>query len=364
MKRILSIDGGGIRGVFAIAVLERIEAILRERFREERPDFVLADYFDFIGGTSTGAVIAALLSRGNSVRAIREHYERLGPMVFRRKPLWQSWRSFYGSAEFAAFLRELFTGPDGTLMTLGSDQLRTALMLVMRNGTTGSTWPITNCPEARYNRRGSGGRQSNLDLPLWQLIRASAAAPSFFPSERISLPCGDGRTMDFEFVDGGVSAYNNPALAMFLAATLPAYAMNYPKGADRLFLCSVGTGSLLDRYAPGELGRINVLGGALRTLRGLMETVSEEQDKLCRLLGTCIHGAPIDREFGDFIRAGRGDFLYCRYQHQYTEEEKRRCREETGTWKPFGLDDLASIPHLRQVGERYAAETVAEAHFP
>ncbi|MEM6916215.1 MAG: patatin-like phospholipase family protein, partial [Verrucomicrobiota bacterium] len=68
MKRILSLDGGGIRGVFTIAILERIEALLREHYKDSKPGLVLADYFDFIGGTSTGAIIAALLSKGLSVR--------------------------------------------------------------------------------------------------------------------------------------------------------------------------------------------------------------------------------------------------------------------------------------------------------
>ena len=92
MKRILSLDGGGIRGVFTIAILERIEEILRARYADEKPGFVLADYFDYIGGTSTGAILAAMLGKGLSVRAIRESYETLGPIVFRRKPFWQSWR--------------------------------------------------------------------------------------------------------------------------------------------------------------------------------------------------------------------------------------------------------------------------------
>jgi uncharacterized protein len=51
----------------------------------------------------------------------------------------------------------------------------------MRNVTTDSPWPVTNNPYAKYNARNRADR--NLDLPLWQLVRASTAAPVYFPPE-------------------------------------------------------------------------------------------------------------------------------------------------------------------------------------
>ena len=58
--------------------------------------------------------------------------------------------------------------------TLGSEKLRTLLLLVMRNATTDSPWPISNNPYARYNDRAR--KDCNLNFPLWQLVRASTAA--------------------------------------------------------------------------------------------------------------------------------------------------------------------------------------------
>jgi hypothetical protein len=365
MNRLLALDGGGIRGIFSVAVLEHIESLLRKRFAAEKPGFVLADYFSFIGGNSTGAIIAAMLAKGMSVRAVRESYEQLGPIVFRRKPFWQSWRSFYGTEAFTQLLKENFDESPGTPMTLGSKKLKTWLMLVMRNGTTGSTWPITNYPEARYNRRNpDDGMPTNLDIPLWQLIRASAAAPAFFPTELVKLHSLDGQEQSFEFIDGAVSPYNNPAVAMYLAATLPAYEMNMPTGVDNLSICSIGTGRLPIRYAPGELGHVNVLGGGLRALKGLMDSVCVEQDKICRVLGKTVCGASIDGELDQLTEGGLEQFLYCRYQHNFTDEEREQCRRETGSSSPFELDDLASIPKLLEIGRRYAKETVKEEHFP
>ena len=68
--------------------------------------------------------------------------------------------------------------------TLGSDKLKTVLMMVMRNATTDSPWPVSNNPFAKYNQRvrddGSSRDDCNLDIPLWQLVRASTAAPVYF----------------------------------------------------------------------------------------------------------------------------------------------------------------------------------------
>src|SRR5689334_3545271 len=60
-KKLLAIDGGGIRGVLALEVLQKIEDLLREDSGDQ--SFRLADYFDYISGTSTGGIIATCLSR-------------------------------------------------------------------------------------------------------------------------------------------------------------------------------------------------------------------------------------------------------------------------------------------------------------
>jgi patatin-like phospholipase/acyl hydrolase len=63
-KKLLAPDGGGIRGVITLEVLLRLESMLAEQHGSDK-DFVLADYFDYIAGTSTGAVIAAGLAKGD-----------------------------------------------------------------------------------------------------------------------------------------------------------------------------------------------------------------------------------------------------------------------------------------------------------
>ena len=68
----------------------------------------------------------------------------------------------------------------------------------MRNATTDSPWPISNNPYAKYNERSR--LDCNLALPLWQLVRASTAAPTYFPPEVVVVG-----NREFIFVDGGVT---------------------------------------------------------------------------------------------------------------------------------------------------------------
>src|SRR5690606_21044181 len=175
--RLLALDGGGIRGMITIEVLAEIERLLqRELGRGD--DFVLADYFDYIGGTSTGAIIATGLSLGMRVDRVRRFYVEHGRSMFDKASVWRRLRYRFEGRKLTEYIqREV-----GAETTLGDPRLRTLLMLVMRNASTNSPWPISNNPRAYYNRRDRPGNpSSNLDLRLWQLVRASTAAPTYFP---------------------------------------------------------------------------------------------------------------------------------------------------------------------------------------
>src|SRR5262245_7547103 len=69
----LALDGGGIRGLITLGILEEIERLLRQQLGRG-DDFRLCQYFDYIAGTSTGAIIAAGLARGLSVRELLDFY--------------------------------------------------------------------------------------------------------------------------------------------------------------------------------------------------------------------------------------------------------------------------------------------------
>ena len=78
-KRILSLDGGGIRGILTLEFLKAVESLIKARFGEKT---LLCDYFDLIGGTSTGSIIAAGLACGMTVDALQALYRNIGASVF------------------------------------------------------------------------------------------------------------------------------------------------------------------------------------------------------------------------------------------------------------------------------------------
>ncbi len=369
-RRILSLDGGGLRAFFTLEVLARIENLVRQRLGQ--PDAVLADYFDLIAGTSTGAIIGAFLAWGLSVATIQEHYHQAARLMFQRyrNPLQWLLRARYDEDPLTHYLREFFLEPDGSEAALGSARLRTLYLAVMRNVSTGSAWPLCSHPALKYNA--TDRADSNLRIPLWQLVRASTAAPTFFAPERIAV---GGR--DFRFVDGGVTPYNNPALIAALMATEPAYGVRWLTGEQRLYVLSVGTGRSRVRYANQGRERWNWQGSLPivvgKTIAAMIDGATQQQDFLCRLLGRCLYGAPIDREVGDLIPLTREDplssvselperkFSYVRYDTDFSESGFAAILTRYGGAVP--IDVPALIPHFETHGRTYALEKVREEHL-
>ena len=171
-RTLLALDGGGIRGLIAVQVLAEIERQLQET-SGRGDDFVLADYFDYIGGTSTGALIATTLALGMRVAEIRRFYHQSGQEMFDKASLLRRYQYKFRDDQLARLIQEVV----GAETTLGSDRLRTLVLLVLRNATTNSHWPLSNNPQATFNQ-GGPGTPSNLQLPLWRLLLASTAAPT------------------------------------------------------------------------------------------------------------------------------------------------------------------------------------------
>lgn len=359
-KKLLALDGGGIRGVLSLAILAALESHLRERYT---PDYVLADYFDYIGGTSTGAIIAAALSFGRSVSDITREYEILGPRIFKRRLLPLRLRSLYRDGPLTDELEAFF----GKGRTLGDPDLRTLLLLVMHNSVTDSVWPLSNCTQARYNRADRYLKKPsdrNLDLPLTTLVRGSTAAPVYFPPQEL-LVGGN----PFLFQDGGVTPFNNPALLMFLMATLPEYGLGWPVGEDALLVVSIGTGAAAAVH-PGLIARkVNLVFQAKNLASVFMNGASVSQDMLCRSLGRTRRGDEIDREFGDRLEAtgvtGKSAFSYVRYNADLSSKALREAgitdpREQERLRK---LDAVASMPKLQELGSRVGATIDLEHDF-
>ncbi len=360
MKRILSLDGGGIRGVFSLEILLRMETLLREW--SGKPDMVLADHFDLFAGTSTGAIIATCLCWGMSVESILELYLKFGKTMFTPVPWYRPIKkmlvSRYQAKPLSEFLQKVFSndGDGNDPALLDSDRLRKGLLVVVRNLTNGSAWPLTNNPEACFNNQCLP--DCNLKIPLWKVVRASTAAPVYFDPEEIVL-----NKKPYLFVDGGITPYNNPTMIAGLTAVLPCYNMNWETGPDKIRIVSVGT-MRFSSGLPSEAQRLWLGYNAESIPTALMDGVAWQQDFLARCLGECIHGEKLDSEIGDLVGAklgGRSWFSYVRYNKSYSLQAMRELLAERSNLA--ALDAVHAIPALQQVGKAYAAENVRLEHL-
>jgi len=305
-RKMLAIDGGGIRGLISLGILKRLEEWLAPV--SGASNFRLCDFFDYIAGTSTGAIIAAGLARGMSVQQLITFYENSGRDMFEKSRLDKRLVSFYAADPLRVQLRKVFnTNEDGTYdqnapdKDLSPESLRCLLLVVTRNVTTDSPWPVSSNPDARYND--PSRRDCNLRIPLWQLVRASTAAPIYFPPEILKWDPSDP-FKTFTFVDGGMTPYNNPAFLLFRMATHPMYRLDWKTGEKDLLLISVGTGVANDPIFKSNINIASNLAGIPGTL---MHGIQIDQDINCRVAGRCTYGDLINRALRDLTCPEAGD---------------------------------------------------------
>jgi patatin-like phospholipase/acyl hydrolase len=362
-RRLLACDGGGIKGIITLEILKKIEADLAKMTGQGK-DFRLGDYFDYIAGTSTGAIIATGLAVGMSVKELTDFYIQSGPMMFEKEKLLGRLKRWYTAEPLKKQLQSVL----GRNTTLGSRNLRCLLMIVTQNATTGSPWPVTNNPFAKYNDLNRP--DCNFQIPLWQLVRASTAAPVYFPPEILEWEAGNP-DKSFVFVDGGITPYNNPAFLLYRHATGPLYKLDWKTGEKEMMLISVGTGSAAQTDLTQDQAGNNLLKNAQNLPSILMAGAAVDQDINCRSIGRCVFGAEIDRELGDLkIReaekpvdgklvplrqdCGRA-FLYARYDPDVSAEGLAALGLKT--IDPAHVQAMDKVEHLekmRKVGKAYA----------
>jgi hypothetical protein len=297
-----------------------------------------------------------------TVDDVLKFYQESGAQMFVKANLLERLKYKFESEPLAEMLKKVFEDAP----KLGSKAVETLLLLVMRNATTDSPWPISNNPWAKYNALTH--RACNLELPLWQLVRASTAAPTYFPPEVI--PVGDHQ---FIFVDGGVTMYNNPAFQMFLMATVDRYwanspAKRWPTGTDKMLIVSVGTGTSPGANEQLSAGEMNLLFNATTIPSALMFAALNEQDFLCRVFGECAAGDPLDREVGNMIPSdgalSQKLFRYVRYNAELTKTGLAELG--CGGIEPESvqkLDSIEGIPGLLRVGKAVADKKVKAEHL-
>jgi len=376
-KRILTLDGGGVRGAVTLGYLQRLENLLAKQHNSK--DFRLSDYFDLIGGTSTGSILASCIALGMKVEDIKVNFFDVIYKIFGKK--YSQWnvmpgkgaqkivnvlfsKADYDSRPIEEALQMMFKD-----ITLGSDAFKSGLCIVAKRADTNSTWPMLNHPGGKYFDSADG---KNKDILLWKAVRASAAAPTYFIPQVIDV---GGGVSSAAFVDGGISMANNPALQTLMVATLHGFPFRWEMGADKLLLVSLGTGMNKVVKHSEEITAYQQFKWAAQIPEMLMQDASWLNQAVLQWLSSSPIPWKINGEIGDLsgdilAPAGnpKGFISYLRYNAMLSKTELEQLMS-----KPYAqdkvdslieMDHAANCPELFEIATKAAQKEMQADQFP
>ena len=262
--RILSIDGGGIRGIIPAMVLAELER------KAGRP---ICTLFDLIAGTSTGGILALALTKGDtsgrpqySAAQLIELYEKEGRTIF--SPGWHRW-PIIGFLYDLFFVRYSARHIDRVLLKyFGDTRLSEALVPLL------ITAYELHKRDPWLFKSERAKREADHDFPMRVAARATAAAPTYFPPLKLHAPAP---WHWYGLVDGGVYA-QNPAMSAYVEAHT-----TYPESRD-FIIASLGTGQTKQPIEYRSARRWGLAGWARPILDvvfdGVSDTVDYELDRL------------------------------------------------------------------------------------
>jgi predicted acylesterase/phospholipase RssA len=374
-KRMLSLDGGGVRGMLTIGILERLEEVLRQQ--HNNPKLVLADYFDIIGGTSVGAILATQLALGEDVASVKALFTEWCPTIFKRPSFWRQPQGripIVGQLLVPRFdarpLEKQLKKKLGE-MRLGAPELKTGLCVVTKRIDTGSPWVLTNNPRSKFWTSNEERVVANKEYRLADIVRASAAGPHYFKPQKIQIAM-DRKEKPGLFVDGAVSPYNNPALQMLMLAGIGGYGLDWDLGEDNLFIVSIGTGS----YRLRSDGEGMSAEQAVTALSGVIGDGEALTLTLLQWMSASANSWQINSEIGDLSEdyLGRRQGLvkpllrFRRYdaplEEKWLKEQLVRIvsKRELETLRDF--TNPRNIVELHKIGSAAAAAQIQMDHFP
>ncbi|XP_038978719.1 patatin-like protein 2 [Phoenix dactylifera] len=264
---ILSIDGGGIRGIIPAVILSFLESELQKLDGE---DARIADYFDVIAGTSTGGLVTAMLTAPDednrplfAAKDIESFYLAESPKIFPQyggilAPITRMVRALWGPRYNGKYLHKLIRE------NLGSMRLHQTLTNVVI-----PTFDIKRLHPTIFSSY-EVKRKSILNAQLSDICIGTTAAPTYLPAHYFETKDAKGNVREFHLIDGGVAA-NNPALIAIREVTKevhrgnPDYFPYRPMDYRKLLLISLGTGSakVEERYTAKRASKWGVLGWLL-----------------------------------------------------------------------------------------------------
>ncbi len=293
--RILSIDGGGIRGIIPATIMKYVEEELCKRTGNENAR--IADYFDLIAGTSTGGILTCIYlvpgrdedqngpSTFYTAAEALDFYVKEGYNIFNASKL-SAWKRLWGlrnATEFSpAYIETLF---EHRFKDLRMNDLCRPCLVTTYNMKTRSSYFFTSTEPAELHR----------EFFVRDVARSTSAAPTYFPPAMIHNLATKQEMIN---IDGGVFA-NNPAMCAYAearTAEFPERGINFPSADDMLIL-SLGTGgggfTLPDLSKSKKWGVLNwaksipdiMMDGSVDTVAYQMNeifgTLEKEEDRMC-----------------------------------------------------------------------------------
>lgn len=273
--KILSLDGGGFRGVISARILKEIEEKLKPRNKK------LHEYFDLVTGTSTGSLIAAGIAKGRSADELLNIYQENGQKIFpahigKMRSVLKLTRGLFPVALYPHQGLEEVLSQDKILGDTKISEITKPVLLIPAYDTLNrrTVWFCSNNPKSNkywYD-----------NIELWKICICSASAPTFFPPYQLKTPSkkevdedkylerhlnnlGMEAGKDYPFVDGGI-AVNNPALIGIAHALLAPYKKEHPNQEqlklNDIAVLSIGTGRPKKPYSYQEVKGWGMFGWA------------------------------------------------------------------------------------------------------
>ncbi|KAG5589002.1 hypothetical protein H5410_039516 [Solanum commersonii] len=330
MVTVLSIDGGGIKGIIPATILQFLEGQLQEV--DNNKDARLADYFDVIGGTSTGGLLTAMITTPNennrpfaAANEIVPFYFEHGPHIFN-----SSTGQFFGPKYDGKYLMQVLQEK------LGETRVHQALTEVAI-----SSFDIKTNKPVIFTKSNSA-KSPELDAKMYDICYSTAAAPTYFPPHYFVTTSSNGDPYDFNLVDGGVATVGDPALLSISVATKlaqvdPKFASIKSLNYKQLLLLSLGTGtnSEFDKtYTAEEAAK----WGALRWMLVIQQMTNAASSYMT-----------------DY-------YLSTVFQARHSQNNYLRVQENALTGTTTEMDDAseANMELLVQVGENLLKKPVSK----
>ncbi len=227
--KILSLDGGGVRGVMAARILQKVEQQIQESKGQS-----LQEYFDLIAGTSTGSLIAAAVVSGMDSNQVLNLYKNETLEIFPYQTRWSRKRlpliAKYGisapkfSNQGLINVMQKYLVKNQVPIKI-KDVVKPNILIVAYNMYKDDPSFFVNQDSLWYS-----------DIPLWEICVSSASAPTYFPPYELK-----GQDKSYPYIDGGVAA-NNPTLAAV------GYAIKLGHKLEEISVISIGTGETTNAY--------------------------------------------------------------------------------------------------------------------